>query len=414
MIFLYNTFIFLYKTGILIAGIWNTKAKEWLAGRKNIWLELEEKVSKNDQIIWIHTSSAGEFEQAKPLMEDLKRIYPRYKILVSFFSPSGFNASRNYAASDYIFYLPTDTHNHAERFIEIINPYLVVFVKYDLWYHYLKTIKRKKIPLLLISSVFRKEQAFFKWYGGFYRKMLQSFDMIFVQDESSGHHLKSLGINEWITNGDTRFDRVSEIAENFFDIPFVAQFVGDARVLVAGSTWPEDEKLIKQGAPFNNTFKLIIAPHEIHRDRISQIQTSFENNILYSELQERFIPDKNVLIIDNIGILSRLYSYASIAYVGGGFTRDGIHNILEAAVFGKPVLFGSNYKKYREASELINQGGAWSVAISYELKKLIDRLLVDEATYKAACKASLNYIHQNRGATQKIIKYIQEKRLLTN
>jgi len=414
LVFLYNTFILFYKTGVAIAGIWNTKAKQWLTGRKKIWWELEEKVSKSDPTIWIHTSSAGEFEQAKPLIEALKKNYPFYKILVTFFSPSGFNSSKNYSAADYIFYLPIDTHHNAKRFIKVINPQLVVFVKYDFWYHYLQTIKSKKIPLLLISSVFRKDQAFFKWYGTFYRKMLQFFNMIFVQDELSGHQLKTLGINDWMISGDTRFDRVTEIAGNFSEIPFVKDFIGNARVLVAGSTWLEDEKLINEGCSFHDGFKLIIAPHEIHKERISQIQTRFGNNILYSELREGLIANENVLIIDNVGMLSKLYNYATITYVGGGFTKDGIHNILEAAVFSKPVLFGANYKKYREASDLIKEGGAFSVVTSPELKKIIDTLLIDEQAYKAACKASFDYINRNKGATQKIMNYIQEKRLLTN
>jgi len=414
LVFLYDTFIFLYKTGVAIAGIWNTKAKQWLGGRKNIWRELKDKVSENDSIIWIHTSSAGEFEQAKPLIEALKKIYPLYKILVSFFSPSGFNSSKNYTAADYIIYLPIDTRNNSNHFIETINPQLVVFIKYDLWYHYLKTINSKKIPLLLVSSVFRKEQAFFKWYGGFYRRMLAFFNMIFVQDELSGHQLKTLGINDWIVSGDTRFDRVTEIAAGFSEIPFIKEYIDNAKVLVAGSTWLEDEKLINEGYSFHNGFKLIIAPHEVYRERISQIKTRFGNAALYSELKDGVVPDKNVLIIDNVGMLSKLYNYATIAYVGGGFTRDGIHNILEAAVFSKPVLFGPNYKKYREASELIKQGGAFSVATSSDLKKIIDRLLIDEHLYKAACQASFDYINQNKGATQKIIDYIQEKRLLTN
>jgi len=414
LVFLYNTFIFLYKTGVATAGILNTKAKQWLAGRKNIWRELEDKVSKSDRIIWIHTSSAGEFEQAKPLIEALKRIYPLYKILVSFFSPSGFNSSKNYTTADYIIYLPIDTCNNSKRFIETINPQLVIFIKYDLWYHYLKTIKGKKIPLLLVSSVFRKEQAFFKWYGGFYRRMLAFFNMIFVQDELSGHQLKALGINDWIVSGDTRFDRVTEIAARFSEIPFIKEFIDNAKVLVAGSTWLEDEKLINEGYSFGNGFKLIIAPHEVHKERVSQIKTRFGNATLYSELKDGIVPDKNVLIIDNVGMLSKLYNYATIAYVGGGFTRDGIHNILEAAVFSKPVFFGPNYKKYREASELIKQGGAFSVATSSEFKKIIDGLLIDDQSYKEACQASFDYIKQNKGATQKIIDYIQEKRLLTN
>jgi 3-deoxy-D-manno-octulosonic-acid transferase len=413
LIFLYNIFVFVYTLLIRIASGWNAKAAQWLQGRKNVWKELEASNFADDSIVWIHTSSAGEFEQAKPVIDALKKNYPSCKIIVSFFSPSGYSIGKNYKQADHITYLPVDTKTNAKRFVEIINPNLAIFVKYDFWYHYLNTVHSKKIPLLLISAVFRKEQSFFKWYGGFYRNMLHFFNAIFVQDKLSWEQLKKYSVENCFVSGDTRFDRVATIAENFFEIEGIEEFVGNSKVLIAGSTWPEDEQLIKDTVDDIQGMKLIIAPHEIHEQHIVQIQKQFPGSVLYSELKNNLASQK-VLIINNVGMLSRLYKYATITYVGGGFTRDGIHNILEAAVYGKPVLFGPNYKKYREAQELIEKGGAFCVKNNEELKINIENLLNNPETYHNASTASFDYIRENKGATGKIMSYIQEKRLLTN
>jgi 3-deoxy-D-manno-octulosonic-acid transferase len=405
--------VFIYTLVIRLASAWNTKAAQWLQGRKNVWKELEARSFAGSNTVWIHSSSAGEFEQAKPLIGALKKTHPSCKIIVSFFSPSGYSVAKNYKQADHITYLPVDTRTNAKRFVEIINPRLVIFVKYDFWYHYLNTVHSKKIPLLLISAVFRKEQSFFKWYGGFYRKMLQFFNAFFVQDKLSCEQLKNYGIENCFVSGDTRFDRVAIIAENFSEVQNIKEFAGDSKVLVAGSTWPEDEELIKDAVENIQGLKLIIAPHEIHKQHIEQIQKQFPNSVLYSELNTHS-SSQRVLIIDNVGMLSRLYRYAAITYVGGGFTRDGIHNILEAAVYGKPVLFGPNYKKYREAEELIEKGGAFSIIKNEELKIKIEHLLHESRAYHNASEASSAYISENKGATEKIMNYIQEKRLLTN
>jgi 3-deoxy-D-manno-octulosonic-acid transferase len=405
--------VFIYTLVIRVASAWNAKAAEWLQGRKNVWKELEALNFAGSSTVWIHSSSAGEFEQAKPLIDALKKINPSCKIIVSFFSPSGYSVAKNYKQADHITYLPVDTRTNAKRFVEIINPRLVIFVKYDFWYHYLNTVHSKKIPLLLISAVFRKGQFFFKWYGGFYRKMLHWFDAFFVQDKLSCEQLKNYGFENCLVSGDTRFDRVATIEENFSEIEGIKEFVGQSKVLVAGSTWPEDEQLIKDAMIDVQGLKPIIAPHEIHKQHIEKIQKQFSDSILYSELKSNHSTQK-VLIIDNVGMLSRLYRYATITYVGGGFTRDGIHNILEAAVYGKPVLFGPNYKKYREAEELIENGGAFSAQNSDELKNKIQNLLHEPHAYNNASEASSAYISANKGATEKIMNYIQEKRLLTN
>lgn len=415
LIFLYNIFIFLYRLGIRITSLWNAKARNWIVGRRSLFHDMEKLIKGNSRIIWIHSSSAGEFEQAKPVIESLKKIYPDYQVLVTFFSPSGYKAALNYKNADFKTYLPEDTAAHAKRFLHIVQPRLVIFVKYDFWHHHLKAVESNNIPLLLISAVFRQNQLFFKPYGSFYRKMLFRFRHIFVQDETSAMLLKSIGVESSVS-GDTRFDRVVEIARNFAEVPHIGRFAGSKPVLVAGSTWPGDETHLKLIAAALPSTKLVIAPHEINKAHLDDLKDLFGEAVFYSALKESVDPElyeRQILIIDNIGTLSRLYQYASITYIGGGFTKDGIHNTLEPAVYGKPVLFGPNYKKYREAKELIETGGGFSFSTSEELKSTINLLLNDEDTYQKACRASALYITTQKGATEKIVKYIQENRLLT-
>jgi 3-deoxy-D-manno-octulosonic-acid transferase len=408
LVLLYDIFIRLYFFAIRMAALWNAKAKEWIRGRENLFEALKNKLQATDRIIWMHCSSAGEFEQGKPIIEQLKKEYPGHKILVSFFSPSGFTAAGNYAHADIITYLPLDTRQNAKRFIELLNPELAIFVKYEFWYHHLAATAFRHIPLLLVSAVFRKDQSFFKWYGRFYRQMLFLFRHIFVQDGASLKILKDAGISQCSLSGDTRFDRVKEISGNFTEIASVKEFAGDHKVIVAGSTWSDDEQLLSE----YGSAKFIIAPHEISESHLEQIEKRFKNSVRYSQLQKAGGRGQT-LIIDNVGMLSRLYQYATISYVGGGFTKDGIHNILEAAVYGKPVLFGPNYKKYREAKEMIEAGGAFSVADAAELKNTLDRLLNDASQLQQAGTNAKNYIRENLGATQKIVQLIQAKRLLT-
>ena len=415
LIFVYNIFIALYRLVIRISSGWNQKARQWAAGRKDLLQHLKENIPENEPTIWIHSSSAGEFEQAKPVIEALKQTHPRFKIIVSFFSPSGFKAAKNYTYADYITYLLLDTPKNAKEFLERVQPSLVLFIKYDFWYHHLKAVHERKIPLLLLSASFRPNQSFFKWYGGFNRKMLYFFDCLFVQDKKSFQLLTEIGIHNCKISGDTRFDRVSGIAANFTEVPFIKEFVGDSRVIVAGSTWKDDEEHLSLVAKTGQNLKLIIAPHEISADNNRRLTKLFEGSLLYSECGKDLasLPSYQTLIIDNVGMLSRLYCYAGITYVGGGFTSDGIHNILEAAVYGKPVLFGPNHKKYREAEELINAGGGFSFSKYSELEEKVSELLTDGAAYTNACSASWDYINKNRGATEVILNYIQEKRLLT-
>lgn len=375
--------------------------------------ELESTLSSANNLIWIHASSAGEFEQAKPIIDAIKKEYQAYKILVTIFSPSGYGVAKRYKYADFVFYLPLDTKQNATRFLNIINPSLVVFVKYDFWYHHLKTIHAKNIPLVLVSAVFRKDQMFFKWYGRFFKQLLHFFQWIFVQDETSLRLLQQHGIQHCSLGGDTRFDRVVEIAQNFTELPYIKAFTNNTKTIVAGSTWPDDEEILKNWSS-QTEYKLIIAPHEINKEHIAQISKLFPRAIFYSQLKEETgLQTAQVLIIDNVGMLSRLYHYAHITYIGGGFTKDGIHNTLEAAVYGKPVIFGPNYKKYREAKDLIEAGGGFSFSTSHEFADIMRKLSSSKELYQKTCEASLQYVQRETGATKKILDYVQAKRLLT-
>ncbi|WP_084080184.1 3-deoxy-D-manno-octulosonic acid transferase [Flavisolibacter ginsengisoli] len=398
----------LYVLGIRLASLRSKKAKEWLQGRKDLYRELQENIKKTDRVIWMHCSSAGEFEQGKPIISGLNKQYPGHKIVVTFFSPSGYQVAKKTAAAHYVTYLPVDTRANARQFINTLHPELIIFVKYEFWIHHLSEAASRHIPLLLVSAVFRKDQAFFKWYGQFYKKVLMLFQHLFVQDKASFQLLKENNITHCSISGDTRFDRVREIADNFSDLPVINNFVGNDRVVVAGSTWKEDEKMLSGYMPV----KLILAPHEIDEEHISEVEALFTNSIRYSNYEKR-TGKEMVLIIDNVGMLSRLYKYATIAYIGGGFTRDGIHNILEAAVYGKSVIFGPNYHKYREAKELIAAGGAFSVRDKEQWRKRVDSFLENETYLQSAGLHALHYITKNTGGTAEVLHYIQANRLLT-
>ena len=412
----YNIFLLLYKTGIHLSSVWNNKAKLWVNGRKNIFNRLTNELgAHNSEIIWFHCSSLGEFEQGRPVIEKIKSQFPKSKILLTFFSPSGFEIRKDYEGAALVFYLPLDSGKNAKQFLDIVRPSLVVFVKYDYWYYYLTECRRRKISLLMISSIFRKEQAFFKWYGSLHRKMLRCFSYIFVQDSESLQLLESIRIKTATIAGDTRFDRVSEIAENFKPIPEIGEFCEGSQVLIAGSTWPADEKLIKDAAAALPDLKIIIAPHEINKEHLQELKSLFPDSIFFSELKtyDAASITRRYLIIDNIGMLSRLYHYATVTYVGGGFNR-GIHNTLEAAIYGKPVLFGPNYEKFREAAGLIEAGGGICITSNAELTSQLKKILNSTSELALRSKKSFEFVQENKGATEKILSCIQENRLLTN
>ena len=415
-IIFYNIFLLFFRAGIRIASLWNNKANQWLAGRKNIFEILNSELSTNkSKLIWIHCSSLGEFEQGRPVIESFKTNFPNSKLLITFFSPSGYEIRKEYKVADWVFYLPMDSPLNAKKFFDIINPSLVVFVKYDFWYYYLTECKKRNIPLLMISAIFREEQPFFKWYGSFHRKMLSCFTYIFVQDENSETLLNSIDINNVLKTGDTRFDRVTDIAANFQSIEIIEKFCGNSKVLVAGSTWPEDEKIIKEGIATNPDLKLIIAPHEVNEKHLDEIKKLFPGAVLFSQFtaHNSLLTNNKILIIDNIGMLSSLYHYATIAYVGGGFNK-GIHNTLEAVVYGKPVIFGPKYRKFKEAVELVRTGSGISITNTADLSKQLETLLKSKDQYEMKCKNSFEFVQQRKGATKRIINYIQENRLFTS
>ena len=416
----------MYSIAIRIASIWNPKAKKWLQGRKGLFASIYSEFRIPDsKLLWMHCASLGEFEQGRPLLEAIRNKNPGLKILLTFFSPSGYEATKDYKGVDHIFYLPMDSPSNAARFIDAIKPSLVLWVKYEYWFYYLDELKRRSIPLILVSGIFRKNQPFFRWYGGIWKKMLHCFTHFFVQNEASKTLLESINVNQGITiNGDTRFDRVIEIANNFQPIPLIDDFCANAKVIVAGSTWEEDEVELLHYVKMNPQIKFILAPHEIHAENLASVKKEFPNSIFYSELEKSSTfnlilsgaegQPSNILIIDNIGMLSRLYKYATIAYVGGGFGTDGVHNVLEAAVYGKPVVFGPEYEKYEEAIGLLEAGGGESISDPLGLEKLMNDLLDSETIRIQKGTAAKDFVYSNAGASEKIMNYIQEKRLLTS
>ena len=368
--------------------------------------------------IWMHCASLGEFEQGRPVLEGLQKEYPNYSILLTFFSPSGYEVHKNYSGADYIFYLPMDSAGNARKFLNITKPSIAIFVKYEFWHYYLTQLKKLQIPTILIAGIFRKDQLFFKWYGSFYKKLLSCFTAFFVQDKSSESLLHSIGINnEVYIGGDTRFDRVIEIAEAFTPIDPIAHFCNNSLVLVAGSTWFQDDETIAHFEKVNPNIKFIIAPHDITHQRLQNCLGLYKNAVLYSDYVKGFntAPQNvNTLIIDNVGMLSKLYHYATVTFIGGGFGADGIHNCLEAAVHYKPVLFGPVYDKYLEASGLVDAGGAISIEDALDFERVANQLFSIEADRKKMGQIAGDFVHAHKGASKKIIHYIQEKRLLTS
>lgn len=410
---MYRTFVFLYPLFIRLAALWNPKAREWIRGRKGLSAALAARFRDETRpVAWFHCASLGEFEQGRPLIEGLRRTHPGTCILLTFFSPSGLEASKNYSGADHILYLPMDSPIRARQFMDAVKPTLAVFIKYEFWHYYLSELHRRRIPTLLASAVFRADQPFFRWYGGFWRRMLNDFSCVFVQDQASLDLLAGLGLGERVRlSGDTRFDRVLEItAAAGPDLSPALAFAQGAPVVVAGSTWDEDEKELAHFVRTHPNIRFIIAPHEISKDHIRAIQHAFPESVPYSTYRPG--SHARCLIIDNIGMLSRLYRLATVTYVGGGFGGDGVHNVLEAAVWGKPVVFGPIYDKYREATELIKAGGGFAAGNTLELEECFRRLLDHPADLTRAGQSARTYVERKAGATGRILGYIQENRLL--
>jgi 3-deoxy-D-manno-octulosonic-acid transferase len=418
----YNLFLLLYSIGIRLACIWNPKAKKWLLGRQNNFEEIRSKLGpSNTKRIWMHCASLGEFEQGRPVLDRLKQRNKEFQVVLTFFSPSGYEAVKAYEGADHIFYLPMDSYFAAKKFIDLVNPALVLWVKYEYWFYYLNELRKRKIPILLVSGIFRINQPFFKWYGAIWKEMLGSFTHLFVQNESSKNLLAGIGItNEVTISGDTRFDRVIEIARQSLNLPIISSFCKGKKLIVAGSTWEDDEVILAAYADSTgHKEKIIVVPHELDEAHIHSLTTLFKRSIRYTEIENKpalinNLDDYNTLIVDSMGILSRLYCFGYVNYVGGGFTADGIHNILEAAVWGKPIIIGENYEKYFEAVDLVNAYAAESISNTGELIEVMSSLIKDTSAYDEAAAAAKEYVYKNGGATEKILEYIYVNRLLTN
>lgn len=397
---LYNFFILAYGWAASVAAPFNSKAKKWRNGRKGLLKQILATVAGNSNIIWFHCASLGEFEQGRPVMEALKSSHPGYKILITFFSPSGYEIRKNYPLANYVFYLPADTPGNAKAFVRNIKPVIAIFVKYEFWFNYFRELKKNGTPLFLISASFRPGQRFFRWYGSWFRKRLHLIDKIFVQEKSSLELLHKAGYRNTILSGDTRFDRVMDTAEKAEDIETVKDFTAGRKVLIAGSTWPKDEELIIswiKNAP--EEIKIIIAPHQTDHGHVQQIVNKIDEPVvLFRDIDAGNKQPARIMVVNTIGILSRIYKYAHIAYVGGAF-GIGLHNILEPAAFGIPVVFGPDHSKFWEAGSLAEAGGGFSISGQDGFNAILDELFENPEKYNQACKATRKFMAANRGAT---------------
>ena len=410
MNFLYNIAVFVTEILLNIIALFDKKIRLFIQGRKNIFTKLESKISETDKTIWFHCASLGEFEQGRPIIEYLKNNFPHYKIVLTFFSPSGFEVRKNYEFVDVIVYLPLDSKSNAQKFIRIVHPTMAVFVKYEFWPNLLKQLKKNKIETILVSGIFRKNQAFFKSYGFWMKNSLKAFSHFFVQNSASKKLLEEIGFNNITISGDTRFDRVIEITKQNNDLDFFERFTQTKNTLVAGSTWPKDEEYLVNYINFHasENEKFIIAPHNIEQQEIKRLKDSLnKKTILFSDKKKD--NNANVLIVDTIGILTKIYSYADYAYIGGGFGKDGVHNVLEPASFGIPLIIGPNFKKFQEAVDLVELNACEIVNNSEDFKKCLAKLYQDKAYRNKKGKITKEYIINNIGATKIILNYITKK-----
>lgn len=400
----YNLGIRLYSFALLLVSPFNNKAKLLRRGRQNTLQQLG-NISFDGPVIWVHAASLGEFEQGRPVIEAIKKEHPNYKIVLTFFSPSGYEIRKHYELADWVCYLPADTPKNAKRFIETLQPEKVFFVKYEFWYHYLTNLKKVNIPVYGVSMIFRKEQSFFKAYGSWFRRMLQAFEKFYVQDEVSGDLLRSIGLKNYSVAGDTRFDRVNDIAKASADVELAEQFVqGADRVIVAGSTWaPDEDILIDYLQKEGKNVKLIIAPHEIHEEHIRQIESKLKLHFFKFTAPPKDPENYQVMIVNTIGLLSAIYKYGQVAYIGGGFGK-GIHNTLEAATYGMPVFFGPNYKKFKEARDLIEKKAGFTINNSDEFTSQVEQLWSNKKYLAGLSTNASQYVSSMCGATQLIMK----------
>ena len=402
---LYNIGIQLYGKAVQIAALKNHKAKLLVEGRKNTFEYLEQKLSKREEIIWIHAPSLGEFEQARPLIEVLKNEFSSYKILVTFYSPSGYEVRKDYPLADYVCYLPLDTQKNAHRFLELVNPAFTFFVKYDFWANYLNELQQRNLKHYVISAIFRNNHYFFKRKGQWMLNILSKIDHFFVQNEDSKYMLLTQNITQVSNVGDTRFDRVLDITKSAKQLPVLERFKGETPLFIAGSTWPKGEEMVLEFIKhYGDRFKYVIAPHEIHKSAIDKLESQIDLEVLrYSDANMQNAKSAQVLIIDNIGLLSSLYAYADVAYIGGGFGK-GIHNTLEAATFGMPIFIGPENEKFQEATDMKELGVAIEIKSAQELIAQCDRLLTHQDRWDELKEKSANYVQNKAGATDKIVR----------
>lgn len=408
VLFVYDLLVYLSSFLIRIAALFSEKLSFFVKGRKDVFTHLRANIDPDDRVIWFHTASLGEFEQGLPVMEQARKDFPGHKIVLSFFSPSGYEVKKNTPVADVVCYLPLDTRANARRFLEVVHPELAVFVKYEFWPNYLKALHSRGVNTLLISAIFRKEQAFFKWYGGFMRNSLKAFTHLFVQDDNSAELLKSIGTGQVSVSGDTRFDRVYEILSRDNHLDFMEDFKGNNQLFVAGSTWPEDEEVILPYLEEHNQegVKFLLAPHNIKPKAMKALtERAGKNAVRYSEMQGADLANAGVLILDTIGLLTRVYSYADIAYVGGGMGSTGLHNTLEPAVFGIPVLTGPHFEGFREAELMVRAGGIRVVTDKNSFKNTLDELFENQEIVSEIGRRNKEFIEKNRGAVIQIGNY---------
>lgn len=396
----------LYYLLILAASPFHSKAGKWINGRRGLFRRMAEELDPGVPYIWFHCSSLGEFEQGRPVIEKIRESEPGKKILLTFYSPSGFDIRKNYEGADHVFYLPLDTRRNAERFLSLATIKKAYFIKYEYWYHFISSLHRRGIPVYLVSGIFRGEQVFFKWYGTWFLKMLRKFDHLFVQQEDSRELLASAGIDNVTVTGDTRFDRVYDLVQKVRPDQRFQEFRGDAKLIVAGSTWPADEEIILRYInESDSTCKWILAPHEIHEQAIRKLSEQINHRTqIYTELDEKELDNTRVLLIDTIGLLSSLYQYADITYIGGGFGK-GIHNTLEAATFGKPVMFGPNYHKFQEAKDLARLKAAFPVEGFDDFRSELNRLLTQPGLLTTSGESAAAYVKSMLGASSRIVDF---------
>ncbi|MBC7847342.1 MAG: 3-deoxy-D-manno-octulosonic acid transferase [Flavobacterium sp.] len=408
MLFLYNIIVQIANFSLKIVAQFSPKIKLFIDGRKPVFEILKSKIKPTDKTIWFHAASLGEYEQGLPVIEKIKQKFPNHKIVITFFSPSGYEVRKNNTVADVTVYLPLDTKKNAQHFLKLVHPEMVFFIKYEYWPNYLNELRKLKTPTYLISGIFRENQMFFKWYGGFYRKALDTFTYFFVQNESSKKLLLQLSKTNVSVSGDTRFDRVVAILEKDNSLNFIEAFKNDTLTIVVGSSWPKDESLLVDY--INQTtekVKFIIAPHNIKAEQIQELKNSIsKKTVLFSEKETNNLADFDVFIIDTIGILTKIYSYADIAYVGGGFGNPGVHNILEPATFGVPIVIGSNFSHFAEATALVNMEGCISIANKNELIDAFSNLITNDDIRNEKGHICSTFVQMNKGATAIIMNNI--------